>query len=238
MKVSENLSIVFILEKNQMSRDGRVPIYARITPNGLRSEISLGCRILPHQWDKINGRMKGNTSDDLLINSQITQVKAKLERQFFILTTQFEEVTADMIKRAYKGKLLRPGEVEMEKKSFLQAVDFEINRLKEKCNKGLRAKSTIVKWETTRTKLEAFLLHKFKKADVPLEQIKSSFAEDMLHYLIVEQELHQNTAMKYIRNTKQVLTTATGRWIRNNPIKEFRCTYRQPERDILTIHEI
>jgi hypothetical protein len=55
---------------------------------------------------------------------------------------------------------------------------------------------------------------------------------------MVEDDLDQNTAMKYIRNTKQVLTTATGRWIKRNPIKDFRCTYKQPEREVLTIHEI
>jgi hypothetical protein len=60
----------------------------------------------------------------------------------------------------------------------------------------------------------------------------------MLHYFMVEQDLDHNTAMKHIRNTKQVLTTATGRWIKTNPIRDFRCSYQQPERDVLTIQEI
>jgi hypothetical protein len=34
MRVSENLSILFLLEKSEMSKDGRAPIYARITLNG------------------------------------------------------------------------------------------------------------------------------------------------------------------------------------------------------------
>jgi len=238
MKVSENLSIIFLLEKTQVAKDGSSPIYARITLHGMRSEISLGCRILPEQWDQAKSRMKGNSPDDLLINNQITQIRAKIERHYFLLTTQFVLVTVDMVKKAYKGKLLTPGEEQLEKKTFVQAVDFEIGRLKEKSLKGLRAKSTITKWNTTKTKLQAFLNYKFRKADIPLEQIKPNFAEDMLHYFMVEDDLDQNTAMKYIRNTKQVLTTATGRWIRINPLKDFRCTYKQPEREVLTIHEI
>ena len=78
----------------------------------------------------------------------------------------------------------------------------------------------------------------YKKADIPLEMIRPNFAEDLFHYFTVEDELDSNTAMKYIRNTKQVLTTATGRWIKSNPIRDFRCTYKQPERDVLTIQEI
>ena len=36
------------------------------------------------------------------MNNKITQVKAKLEKTYFLLTTQFEQVTADMIKKAYQ----------------------------------------------------------------------------------------------------------------------------------------
>ncbi len=240
MKVSENLSITFLVEKPEMSKDGRVPIIVRVTLNGQRTEISLGARIFPEQWDKISSRVKGKSPDAMLLNSQITQTKAKLEKHFFLLTTQHEFVTADMFRRSYKGKLVLPGNPDEpdEKKTFMQAVVFEITRLKEKQEKGLRAKSTITKWECTRTKLEAFLLHKYKKADIPMEVIRPNFAEDMLHYFMVELDLDHNTAMKYIRNTKQVLTTATGRWIKSNPIRDFRCSYRQPERDVLTIQEI
>jgi|GEM_PF-884136 len=239
MKVSENLSITFLVEKPEMSKDGWVPIIVRVTLNGQRTEISLGARIYPDQWDKISSRVKGKSPDAMLLNSQITQTKAKLERHFFLLTTQHEFDTADMIRRSYKGKLVLPGNPDEpdEKKTFMQAVAFEITRLKEKQEKGLRAKSTITKWESTRTKLEAFLFHKYKKADIPMEIIRPNFAEDMLHYFMVEQELDHNTAMKYIRNTKQVLTTATGRWIKSNPIRDFRCSYKQPERDVLTIQD-
>jgi len=97
MKVSENLSITFLMEKPEMSKDGRVPIYVRVTYRGQRAEISLGARIFLEQWDKSASRVKGNSPDALLLNSQITQTKAKLERHFFLLTTQYEYVTAEMI---------------------------------------------------------------------------------------------------------------------------------------------
>jgi hypothetical protein len=58
MKVSENLSIIFFVERPEMSKDGRAPIYARITLLGRRSELSLGMRIFPDRWDKLNNRIK------------------------------------------------------------------------------------------------------------------------------------------------------------------------------------
>lgn len=68
------------------------------------------------------------------------------------MTTQYEFFTAEMIRKAYKGKLVEPVKegAPDDKKTFMQAVDFEIGRLKEKQQKGLRVKSTITKWETKR----------------------------------------------------------------------------------------
>jgi site-specific recombinase XerD len=202
--------------------------------------LSLGMRIFPDQWDKLNNRVKGKNSDVLLMNNQITQAKANLEKGYFLLTTQYEYVTADMIRRSYQGKPLQPAgdEEQDERKTFMQAVAFEIGRFKEKVEKGLRAKSTLQRWEITKNKFEAFLLHKYKKADIPLENIKPSFAEDMLHYFMVVGDLDHNSSMKYIKNAKQVLTTATGRWIKSNPIRDFHCSYEQSEREVLTMQEI
>jgi integrase len=86
--------------------------------------------------------------------------------------------------------------------------------------------------------MESFIRYRFKAADIPLDSIKLSFADDLIHYLMAVEGLSHNTAMKHIRNTKQVLDTATGRWLKNNPVKNFRCTYKQPERDVLTTSEI
>jgi len=157
-----------------------------------------------------------------------------------MLTTQYDHVTAEMLKRSYLGKPVNPADEkqEEENKSFMQAIDFEIGRFKEKVEKGLRAKRTLQKWKATKDKLSAFIRYKFKKADVPLEIIKPGIAEDMLHYFTVVDNLDHNSAMKYIKNTKQVLTTAAGRWITNNPLRDFRCTYIQPEREVLTMEEI
>ena len=49
MKVSENLSILFMIEKSEMSKDGLAPIYVRITICSQRKKISLGVKILPEQ---------------------------------------------------------------------------------------------------------------------------------------------------------------------------------------------
>jgi len=48
-----------------------------------------------------------------------------------------------------------------------------------------------------------------------------------------------NTAMKYIKITKQVFKAAVdNEWIHYNPIGTFKCTYNEPERERLTMEEL
>jgi hypothetical protein len=52
MRVSENLSILFLVEKSEMDKERRAPIYVRLTGNGPRREMSLGIKIFPDQWNQ------------------------------------------------------------------------------------------------------------------------------------------------------------------------------------------
>ena len=49
MKSNQKLSILFWLFKAKTLKDGRAPIYARITIDGAEEEISLGRKSLPKQ---------------------------------------------------------------------------------------------------------------------------------------------------------------------------------------------
>ncbi|HEK20257.1 MAG: hypothetical protein C0154_04890 [Mucilaginibacter sp.] len=56
----------------------------------------------------------------------------------------------------------------------------------------------------------------------------------MHDYLTLEIGIESNTAMKYIKNTKHVIKTAVERgWLLTNPISGFKCSYIDPDRDIL-----
>ncbi|WP_229206178.1 Arm DNA-binding domain-containing protein [Dyadobacter fermentans] len=50
MKSNQKLSILFWLFKAKAIKDGKAPIYIRITIDGLDDEISLGKKVHPHDW--------------------------------------------------------------------------------------------------------------------------------------------------------------------------------------------
>lgn len=74
---------------------------------------------------------------------------------------------------------------------------------------------------------------------MPLDELKYSFAEDFIDYLMLDKGIETNTAMKYLKNVKHVVKTAVERdWLLKSPIASYPCSYVHPERDILDQSEI
>lgn len=234
MKVNEKLSVLLMLEKSKTTKDGRLPITVRLTVDSKRAEISLGQKISPEMWNQEAGIAKGSSQEARLINTVIDRVKNKLRQQYDLLASLNDYVSAAMVKDAYQGKKKKE-----ESKTLLQAIDFVIDKMEKKVEKKLRAKATLTKWKTTKDKIVQFLGFSDQVEDMPLDKITYSFAEDFVDFLMLEQDLISNSAMKYLKNTKHVLKNATSRgWMEKNPIEAYECCYIHPERDILSAEDI
>lgn len=233
MKVNEKLSILLILEKSKTTKDGKAPITVRLTVDSKRAELSLGQKINPEKWMQETGMAYGNSIEARQINLSIERIKAELRRHYDILAAQHDYVSAAMVKNAYQGK--KPAESKM----LMETLDFMIEKLERKVSKGKRAKGTLSRWKTTKSKVEQFLAFEYKRKDISLDQIVYAFAEDFADYLMLEEGLENNTAMKYLKNVKQTLKGAVERnWLFKNPLSGYRCSYFNPERDILDEAEI
>lgn len=93
--------------------------------------------------------------------------------------------------------------------------------------------------EISRNKFIQFLQEEKKFSDILLEKINISHAHDFEHWLTVKNNLNHNTAMKYIKITKQALEFGVRkRMLEKNPFKDFRCTYEEPKVVVLEQHEL
>ncbi|MEO6961511.1 MAG: Arm DNA-binding domain-containing protein, partial [Puia sp.] len=79
MNVKQKFSILFYLKRSKTSKDGRIPIYVRITIDGLKEEFSLGCKVLSRHWDKKTKTVLARDPDFKAINKKIGQVKVDIE---------------------------------------------------------------------------------------------------------------------------------------------------------------
>ncbi|HEY0177658.1 MAG TPA: site-specific integrase [Pedobacter sp.] len=243
MKINDKLSVLFLLEKPKMDKKGRAPIYVRITVEGSpRAEMSLGRKVYPEEWNQDDECVIVNAKNKelALVNTTIKQYRAKLETDYLVLVAQLPMVTSQLLKSYFLGESPEKGTEKGKAKSasLMEVVAFKLERQKERANKKLLAPATITKWNTTKSKLEEFIQHKYKADDIPLNEVNLTFADDLFHYFTVHDGLGENAAMKYISHLKQILKAAKGRWLESNPIEDFKCPYVQPDREALSMEQL
>lgn len=246
MKVNDKLSALLILENSKASKDEMVPITIRLTIDCVRKEVSLGQKINPALWNQTGQCANGNSKEARIINAEIDKARTKLRQAYDLLASQHTYVSSEMVKMAYKGEkpIVQPVLVAASPeappiKTLLEVTEFVLERNAKKVLKGHMKKATLTKWKTTKTKLISFLEETMKKKDLPLNELNYAFAEDFVDFLMLDKDIGSNCAMKYLKNTKHIVTAAVNRdWIAKSPIASFPCTYVHPERDILNEAEI
>jgi integrase len=104
MHVKQRLSILFYLKRKKASKDGMIPIYVRITIDGLGAEISLGSKVLAEQWDDAI-RLNATSLPTSDINKKMTQTKTDLERHFDLVRAKQMIATPRLVLDSYKTPL-------------------------------------------------------------------------------------------------------------------------------------
>lgn len=234
MNTTQKLKLTFYPYLQQVNL-GRAPLYCKITIDGARAQFSTPHKIDPDLWDKKSMRLIGNGSSQMVVNAYIDQVKSELNNLFLRVVASNELISAKELKAKYLG-------IEIEqpkKKTICDAFDYHIAKLQEKYNSNLIHKNTMLRYKATKSKMIDFMKLHFRIEDIPLDELKYSFITEFEHYLITKDKLSNNTAHKNLVHLKKVLKVAVLlEWINASPFTQFKCSYRNPEREFLTHDEI
>jgi hypothetical protein len=129
MNVKQNLSILFYLKRQKIDKDGKIPVYIRITIDGLNVVTSLGFKVLSENWDVETKTVKSADNRHKILNKKIGQVKADVERHFDLMQARHELATPKLVVASYKtpisGQRIRQEEIE--NLGFSEELDAIIN---------------------------------------------------------------------------------------------------------------
>ncbi len=230
MKATQTFSILIWVNKAKMT-DNEAPIFARVTVDGKRSEISLKKKIAPTKWDAKAGCVKGNNEDARTINNYITQVKSELFKLYTQLMVVDEFVTAEKIKLHFTGS-------KEERKTLLKVFEYHNTQMEKMVGIDV-VKATLVKFKTIKSKVESFIKFQYKKTDMFLEELSYQFITNFEFYLKTEENIQHNTTMKYIQNLKKIIhISVKNGWLMRDPFTDFRCSFKKVERNVLTEEEL
>lgn len=229
MQKVSSFSVSFFTIKSKIKPQG-VPVYCRITVNQQRFELSTQQYVNPKNWH--HGQLLATTSQEKELVQFLASFKRMITQHYYKLVELQEPITAEILKEKIQGKTEK-------KTTFLEMFDILMNQTLELVNKGQLAKPTWDKQGYAKDKLTAFLKDIKKRNDILLEMVKPDMPHDYYHYLRTKHNLQNNSAMKYIKIARQVLTLAKSKQkIVANPFSEFVCTYIEPDIDPLEMHEI
>jgi site-specific recombinase XerD len=233
MKVTQNMSVLLWLRNPQKQENSTIMV--RVTIRGKRADWSLGKKVNSEHWISGAGVLKTSAKESKIVNPYLNQVRGEIQSHFNILSSQYKEVTPDMVRDAFLGI----DKQKIKQHTLIEAFDLHNSKMKEKALIGKMSMKTWRRLDISRGKIIAFLSQEMKCNDIQLNEIKLSFASEFEHFLTVHHKLQSNTTMKYIKILKQILNYAISlEWIHSNPLNSFRCSYQSPDRVVLTQEEI
>ncbi|MEP2669062.1 MAG: tyrosine-type recombinase/integrase [Cyclobacteriaceae bacterium] len=232
MNFNQTFSILFWLKKAKMNKQGLVPIWARITVDGQRAEFSTQKQIFPKFWDAENNKVNNKYSEAGQINDYLTLVKAEVIKHYNILISTKDIVSADDVKKSYKG-------VKEIKKTFLQLFRQFNQHLLERREVNDLSEGRHKRFQILYGKCSDFVKSKFRRTDVNLDELKLNFIVEFEHYLRAVEKIGHNTAMKYAKDLKQIMKYGVMlEYISTSPFEHFKCSIKKTKREFLDQEEL
>ena len=232
MRSTNTFSILFWADQKNAT-NGEALVYARITVNQKRANISLKRRVPVKLWDPKKNRSKGNSAEARQLNQYIDQTYTKLFQIYQDLKFQEKLITAKLIKSHYTG--------DNEKSKTLQnLIAYHSKKIE-----NTLAKGTIRNFGVTENYLNKFLNNAKKTTDVYLKELDYKFLCDFENYLANywpaghPKALSQNTIMKHIQRLRKVVTLAYHmEWIPRDPFVRWKPVYEKKQREFLSENEL
>ena len=232
MRNSVTFGIVFI-PKSSKAKNGKAPLYARITLNGERIELSLQRRITLNLWDERKSRLRGSSAESIQVNNSLDRVYNKIYESFRQLQNENKLLNVGMIKARYLG-------ADDSFKKLSELLDYHTKHMKDVLKYG-----TMKNYYTTERYLYKFLKKQFKTEDIFLKQINYQFITHFEHFLRSYKPKRDrkaptnNGVMKHLERLKKLLNLAQKlEWVDKDPFAKFSLKFKKAERAFLSEEEL
>jgi site-specific recombinase XerD len=232
MKTSHTFGIQFITRTTKYEKDiGKV--YARITVDKARVEISLKKSIPLDDWNKGKGCAKGSNPNAKLLNTYLGQIQARLTECYRKLQLNNEIITPQLIKQHFWGD-------DPNQHTLKELIDYHDYSQFPKLSKG-----TIRNYGVTRRYIVSFLEKNLSTTDIYLSKIDFKFISDFDFFLRTvkpddhNQPMGNNGLMKHMQRLRKILKLGIRlEWMHKNPFDAYDLKFEKTERGFLTSFEL
>ena len=234
MRTTNTFGIHFVIRVTKQQKNDMGAVFARITVNGRKTEISLKVKVLPKNWDMTKGKAKGRNDDMIKLNNHIERVRSLITDCYDQLIQQRQEVTVEAVKSLYLGEDKKEGMTLIKLSEYHKQVET-----------GRLAPGTLKNYTTTVSYLKRFIKKQYKKEDIYLEKLNYKFMlgfENFLHNhkpTDHQRPMNNNGVMKHLERLKKLVNMAvTMDWLEKDPFAKYRLHFDKVERGHLSKEEL
>jgi len=228
---NSTFSICFFAKNSKQLKNGKAPLFLRITVNGRRWEISLGIGVDYSKWDSGKEKCRGFDRNSNLVNELIDSTRDKIYRIKIRIDQEDKPLTIENVRYYYFDR-------QREKKSVLQLFDNHNDFCEKKVGIQM-SKATYERYLTCRKHFSDFIKKEFGLLDLPISKVDKELFEKFHLYLRSDKKCANNTAVKYIRNFNKIVRIAVDKgWLTSSPYKEVGFKLEEIEKPYLTQEEL
>ena len=226
-------SINFVVRESKTRRNGTAPIEVNLNKNGERVSFSTGKSIKVSDWDKVSQRVRGKDKVSMELNNYLDSIRARLYRLEIELMDRGMDITVNMLRDAYMGKLDC-----MKDWSLLSVIETHLNDLRGMIGKNICA-STVWEYEYSGRLIKEYLKVHYDRNDMSLKEVNISLISGFHSWMLSEKNMKQNSTIKHLKFLKKVLNIAVmNGYIGYNSLNLYRAEREEVEVEYLDENEL
>jgi site-specific recombinase XerD len=236
MKKLTSFDVLFVPRAKRNGKKHLERLYARITVDSKRTEMSLSREVTTGLFDPGAQRCKGNSKEARALNDFLSLVRGEIYEIRKQLMLEGKSVSAERIKAFYKGE---PDPDAPKNPTVLELYDEHNRKFVELIGTKNHSKPTYKKHLTSRSHVSNFIKEAYEMDDLEWKEINVKFLNEYEYWLKTQRECNHNSSMKYIVNFGKAIRIAYSEgYMDRNPLDQFKITLEKTHRDVLSEEEI
>jgi len=231
--LEKSLGLLFYLKKPKDYKNGPVPIYLRITVDGVEKEMSTKRSWEPSRWGVKANRSIGSKEDARSLNEYLDVLQGKAYEARLSMIERGEVITATGLRDMLSGAKQR-------KWQLMELFKVHNDDLKARIGKGV-AKGTWTNFDTSYKHVLKFLKTEYGVEDINVLSLNLEFIKKLYTWftIVKTKKLNHNSALKNIANVKKIVIGCVDNgWLKTDPFAKFESTRDEVETVFLTKEEI
>ena len=225
-------SILFFIKRKKLLKNGAAPVYMRVTVDGRFLEASLKRGVNPKTWNEKKQRSTGRDRLSLELNDYLDDTLAKILKIHQRFADEKKIINPKTILDEWAGRIEKP-------KMLCEEFRADNEKYRQRLEIGDVVLNTVLRNERAERYLGEYIIKKYKAEDIPFSAIDNAFVRDFHLFLRVDKKQEQNTANKYCKILKRIVTFALdNKWMEVNPFQGVRFQAKATNRQFLTEKEL